>query len=355
MLRITSQQFYSKTHGASVWNEIVGSFKAPIKFSVAYGSGAVEQRGYESAKAPPMIDFIFGVDNSREWHEINLEQNRAHYSGVARMLGPATLQHSGAGLYYNTNCTVSTGTGGSRQIKYGVIEMRDLLNDLREWRTLYVAGRLQKPVRTIVDNVQVTEAQTVNLMAVANVAMLQLPEKFTARSLMENITRLSYTSELTVEHSIDHLGDFRTLPFVPGENPNKVHNIVDAQFDAFVNLYTKQLSDKFGDQEYQLHSQLHQDTSPDARMKVIRKLPQNFRRHLVHRLLPEGNLNVEISCLKLIFLDISNDRLKMQVNRALRDTGTVASLVQGLKGVVTAGPLEALTYTAKKIRKYFKK
>lgn len=34
-------------------------------------------------------------------------------------------------------------------IKYGVIAVEDLVHDLRTWSTLYVSGRMQKPVRTL--------------------------------------------------------------------------------------------------------------------------------------------------------------------------------------------------------------
>lgn len=33
-------------------------------------------------------------------------------------------------------------------IKYGVISVKHLCDDLRDWETLYMSGRMQKPVRS---------------------------------------------------------------------------------------------------------------------------------------------------------------------------------------------------------------
>ncbi len=42
----------------------------PIDFGFAYGSGVVEQHGYEYSKAAelPMVDLVFVVKNSEEWY-----------------------------------------------------------------------------------------------------------------------------------------------------------------------------------------------------------------------------------------------------------------------------------------------
>ena len=34
-------------------------------------------------------------------------------------------------------------------IKYGVVSMQDLCHDLHHWNTLYISGRLHKPVRAL--------------------------------------------------------------------------------------------------------------------------------------------------------------------------------------------------------------
>ena len=49
-------------------------------------------------------------------------------------------------IYFNTLVK----TSDSHLIKYGVISTEALINDLLDWRSLYVAGRLHKPVAYMV-------------------------------------------------------------------------------------------------------------------------------------------------------------------------------------------------------------
>ena len=55
-------------------------------FAVAYGSGVFRQEGY-SEDETPMIDFIFAVDSSREWHKKNLKRNSSDYCPASRIFG----------------------------------------------------------------------------------------------------------------------------------------------------------------------------------------------------------------------------------------------------------------------------
>lgn len=137
-----------------------------------------------------MLDFVFAVDDPVTWHTMNLLQNRKHYS-ILKLLGPtkiSSIQNDhGASVYYNTlvpvdgkvptftlkspqswflslylflaflfvKClffvitswrTFVTFSCSSQIIKYGVISTQSLIDDLLHWRTMYVAGRLHKPV-----------------------------------------------------------------------------------------------------------------------------------------------------------------------------------------------------------------
>jgi len=84
---------------------MVAHFQAPIRFAVAYGSGAFPQRGYEAvARQDVVVDFIFAVDDPEQWHTANMAQNPHHYSFL-RHLGSRTVtavQQMGAGVYYNS-------------------------------------------------------------------------------------------------------------------------------------------------------------------------------------------------------------------------------------------------------------
>lgn len=95
-----------------------------------------------------MLDLIFGVKSSVEWHEKNLKQNSHHYSWLVKFAKAefiSKLQRNyGASIYYNVDIEPIQG----ERVKYGVISVEDLKEDLINWKTLYVSGRLHKPVNS---------------------------------------------------------------------------------------------------------------------------------------------------------------------------------------------------------------
>lgn len=92
--------------------------------------------------------------------------------------------------------------------------MHHLQRDLEEWETLYLAGRLQKPVKILRQDAKLGLATKSNLENAIRVSLLMLPEQFSEEELFLKIAGLSYS------------GDFRMRI---GENPYKVYNIVYAQ------------------------------------------------------------------------------------------------------------------------------
>lgn len=211
-------------------NRILETFPEPIRFVFAYGSGVFPQseagpehtRKPETKSGKKMIDLVIAVTHSQHWHGINMNQNKRHYSFMARVLGSigvGFIQRAGAGIWYNPYVKV-----GDEIVKYGIMDIDTLCKDLLDWDTLYISGRMHKPVAMLETDSRVRLAQQVNLTSALRTALLLLPQHFTEVELYTQIASISYT------------GDFRmTVP--GGENADKVRNIVLGQREMFRRLY----------------------------------------------------------------------------------------------------------------------
>jgi translocator assembly and maintenance protein 41 len=280
---------------------IVWQLRAPVRYAFAYGSGVFPQSKSsgriptpEEIRAihpnapsairttqdgtPKMIDFIFAVSHTQHFHSLNMRYNRDHYSGVAR-LGSAAVSHVqdrwGAGVYFHPYVVVN-GT----LIKYGVVNIDTLEKDLTEWRTLYLAGRLHKPVKILRDDPKIRLANQVNLIAALRTALLLLPPEFTEMDLYSTIAGISY------------LGDPRMA--LPTENPRKVNNIVGNNLPNFRRLYLPLIENlpnltyldgsaavaAASSSSSPLDLRLAQDMDPIKRGNMVRRLPKAFRSRL---------------------------------------------------------------------------
>jgi translocator assembly and maintenance protein 41 len=142
-----------------------------VDFAFAYGSGAVTQGGYtySSPAVMPMLDIILVVNDSTSWHTENLVRNPGHYSSPIALSGSgiALVQDSiPAHLWFNafidipvtvdfSDPATATLRLSGRKLKYGVISRKWLLRDLQSWGSLYVAGRLHKPVHILKRNTEI--------------------------------------------------------------------------------------------------------------------------------------------------------------------------------------------------------
>ena len=208
-------------------DKILSSFP-PVAYSFAYGSGVFQQAGYKS-KGEGMLDIILVVDDSFKWHRENLQMNREHYSGLMKMAGPHYITHLqdsiGAHVYYNTSVPVPESLRehtDCNTMKYGVIQRQALLHDLRQWDTLYISGRMHKPVRILQHNEEIDGVAKINLSHALNVSLLLLPSTFTNVDLFETISGLSYAGDVRMGIA---------------ENPHKVNNIVTKNITNFEKLY----------------------------------------------------------------------------------------------------------------------
>ncbi|KIJ54144.1 hypothetical protein M422DRAFT_25103 [Sphaerobolus stellatus SS14] len=322
---------------------IVNQFDAPIRYAFAYGSGVFEQDGYKKDDPNrPMLDFMFAVSHPGHWHSINLAKNPSHYALHARMLGSdfvSKMQEIGPGVWFNPYVTVNGVT-----IKYGVTSLDTLCSDLLSWSTLYLAGRMHKPLRIIKDDARVRLTQQVNLTFALRTALLTLPESFTERELFERIAGISYA------------GDPRMA--LPAENRSKVSNIVSQQVDQFRELYRRLGVGLPGVRWDGPGAQIQQDLDPKTRVLHLRKLPAELARRV------DGWYSMRTVDLEMPSKEADEDaywkaiagdpRLGKVLNEEMANIVRYPATIQTLKGVVSAGVGKSVRYGANKIMKWWK-
>ncbi|XP_067243684.1 phosphatidate cytidylyltransferase, mitochondrial isoform X2 [Chanodichthys erythropterus] len=176
------------------FRKILSQFPQDISLAFAYGSAVFRQTGSSQGQMTRnMLDFVFAVDDPVTWHTMNLMENRKHYSFL-RFLGPKHISNIqseyGAGVYFNTLIPAD-----DRVMKYGVISTDALIDDLLHWKTLYVAGRLHKPVRILLqnENGKLRDALVGNLKSAVIASFLMLPESCSEEDLFLQIAGLSYS------------------------------------------------------------------------------------------------------------------------------------------------------------------
>ncbi|KAF4276468.1 hypothetical protein CNMCM8057_004573 [Aspergillus fumigatus] len=365
--------------------QILWQFRAPIRYAFAYGSGVFPQSGsaagssqcHPSAPAAiqnmqqgkgKMIDFIFGVSYTQHWHALNLSQHRDHYSALGSTGSYMVSQVQdkfGAGVYFNPYVTVN-GT----LIKYGVVNLDTLCRDLSQWDTLYLAGRLQKPVKILRDHPRVRLANQINLLSAVRVALLLLPAEFSEFELYTTIAGISY------------MGDLRMS--LPAEDPRKVRNIVSGQMAHFRRLYAPLIENlpnvTFNDRrcteedwidDPNANVRLTQDMDPVKRGNMVRRLSESFKQKLYFQYQSRFEIpQVEFNKMMKESSDsdsevvrrrqggpfeqriAADENLKKEIQASITKTIRWPSTVQTIKGLFTSGISRTWRYLSEKQSKY---
>ncbi|KAH3985072.1 CDP-diacylglycerol synthase [Parastagonospora nodorum] len=356
----------------------------PITYAFAYGSGVFPQSAATASRTtnsphpnPPeailkwqkgggkMIDFVLTPRFSEHFHSLNLRSHRDHYSFLGS-LGSGVInrvQKLGAGVYFNPYITVN-GT----MIKYAVVDYDTLLRDLTEWDTLYLAGRLHKPVKILFEEPNIRVANQRNLLSAVRCSLLLLPTSFTEKELYSTITGLSYQGDPRMQYG--------------SENPKKISNIVNNQLRHFRYLYhdlimslpnmrylDEQATRKSGWMEDdKLDIKLEQDMDPERRGNIVRRLPKKFRERVYFQYRgkigmsgrdyqemleaatdedAKGGLKKQLGGAFDKSLAAEKD-LPQMVTKAINQTVKWPSSIQSAKGILTAGPERAWRYLQEK-------
>uniref|UniRef100_A0A8C5ZB01 Phosphatidate cytidylyltransferase, mitochondrial n=1 Tax=Marmota marmota marmota TaxID=9994 RepID=A0A8C5ZB01_MARMA len=307
-------------HSSGVaFRKILSHFPEELSLAFAYGSGVYRQAGPSSdqkvSPAPETVPSPCGSPRSTPLPGFCLLKPSSCLS----------LQISGSiGTYY--------------LIKYGVISTSILIEDLLNWNNLYIAGRLQKPVKIIAmnENVILRSALDKNLRSAVTAAFLMLPESFSEEDLFIEIAGLSYS------------GDFR---MVIGEDKTKVLNIVLPNMAHFRELYSSILQENPQVVYKTQQGRLEIDKSPEGQFTQLMTLPKTLQQRINHIMDPPGkNRDVEETLLQLAHDPDCGDVVRLGLSAIVRPS----SIRQSTKGIFTAGLKNSVIYSSLKLHKMWK-
>lgn len=206
------------------------------------------------------------------------------------------------------------------------------------WKTMYVAGRLHKPVKMLLqnENGKLRAALVANLKSAVTASFLMLPESFTEEDLFMQIAGLSYA------------GDFR---MVIGEDKSKVANIVIDNIQHFRILYSNILRDCPQVVYKSQQGQLEVDKSPEGQFIQLMALPRTLQQRITKLVDPPGkNRDVEE-----ILLQVAQDPdCGAVVQQGISSIVKTSSITQSIKGIATAGLWKTVSYSSKKLMKMWK-
>ncbi|ESO91945.1 hypothetical protein LOTGIDRAFT_217112 [Lottia gigantea] len=316
----------------AIYKRILPSFPKGIEMAFSYGSAVFQQEGHPS-KDKNMLDFVFVVEDPLVWHQENLEMNRSHYSFL-KLFGAkkiANIQEKfGAGVYFNTLIPFE-----NRLIKYGIISTDKVITDLLDWETLYVSGRLHKPVNFIKSpiNSDLKNAINMNLNSAIHSALLLLPETFTEVELYETITGLSYS------------GDIRMSI---GEDQQKIRKIVAPNLEHFRKLYEPILDNEEHIHWFKSAGKFEQYPNIQSQWHHLNLLPGGVHQILIEYKYQQGRYEDYEEILRAYAHD---SYCCDHVRKAISDIVKSSSFKQSTKGILTAGIIKSLKYSSAKVKK----
>ena len=184
-----------------------------------YGSGVFKQEGYKDSDKP-QIDVFFLVDDLKEWHQKNMKMNSSDYSLMGRVyVNMSSIER----LKGHNNITYYSHIyENGYRFKYGVMEEQDFLSSLKSWDNFFIAGRFHKPVLEIKGNSRLESAINENKRQAVLVSAILAPRIIRRKDFYHIICSLSYCG---------------TLRMYVAENPHKIDNIVNGNFDRLQSLY----------------------------------------------------------------------------------------------------------------------
>lgn len=286
----------------------------------AYGSSIGYQSGYK-ANEKKQVDLIVVVDDIKKFYEENLKKNGYMYGLTPKLYfkyAKSKTLRKGAGICYTTDINY-----GQDSFKMGVIEKADVLDDLLNWKTYYIAGRFQKEMYTAQMDDEIELANEQNKRNALTIALLLLEkENPTLQDLYEKICSLSY------------MGDSRKS--FKAEDPRKIQKLASGSKEHFDREYTNK-TDLFTVSKNGILKIDYAKT-----LESMSNLPNNLYEKIVDEI---GNKRIEdsIPTIRKVIVDYLTTIIKK------------SSMAQTLKGLKTTGPIKSIRYAVEKFKKGRKK
>ncbi|KAH9747122.1 CDP-diacylglycerol synthase [Citrus sinensis] len=265
----------------------------PVEFCCVYGSSLHPNNKDKSA----MVDYVLGVSDPQQWH--------SEITQVADEIG--------VGVHFNPFVTWN-----DRVLKYGVVRMDDLISDILNWKRFYLSGRLQKPVQILADNLDIGNANSVNLRSALSAALLLLPSKFT-----------------------------------------QVKKIVQGQFDLFKSMYNP-LIQEYEAKEFLRFSSygnhqanVSQDCGVSVTFSLVSSLPPTIKSEMGMKLGENKTVNESGRVVSEVIVR-SRDKAAKCLQNVLRRKVMISSARQAVSGLLAAGGVNAARYLGKKMEKAWK-
>jgi len=287
----------------------------------AYGSSIAFQSGYKENEKK-QVDLIVIVEDIKKFYEENLKKNKYMYKLVPRIY----FRHAKSENLrkHASICYTSHINYGNDTYKMGVIEKQDVLDDLLNWKTFYIAGRFQKEMFTAIADKDIESANEINKKNALTVALLLLDkEKPTLDDLYEKICSLSY------------MGDSRKS--FKAEDPNKVKKLASGSKDYFDKEY-KDKTDLFT-----VNKDNTIKINESKVLKEMKRLPKDLYEEIQFCVTP------------VMDKEDTKKAIRVAITGYLTNIINSSSKGQTMKGLFTTGPVNSVAYALAKLKKGRKK
>ena len=266
------------------------------------------------------IDLIIAVDNLKNFFLENVSKNPYMYHLMPTLFFKCASEEQLK--MFGNSCYTSHIKYMDKYYKMGVIEKKDLIEDLVEWKTFFMAGRFQKEMLTLKADKEIEKANIINKKN-AVVASILLMNKIypTLMDLYRMLCSLSY------------IGDERKRWHA--EDPLKEEKLAIRSKEFFDREYTSKCS------LINISSSSHVLYDYVDVLNEIGSLPQELR----YRLYDVMKLYIGEDD------EILKEKIASEIYTFLYEKTTKASREQIIKGLVTTGPLNSFDYTVAKLKK----